>query len=308
MDARFDSLLTLKGTAVGRSDVTDAENSSPLEPHRRMSIVTRRLGRTLFAFGWIGLGLTHFVFRDFIAGRAPGWPEGWPGQAAFAYLTGTAFVLSGVAVLSGKWARKAAVLTGILVAAWALARHVPVLAGAGLFAPEWTHAGKAFLFLGAALAVGASFAAKDGNRRSDPRPPGTLDRFGPLVALVAASAFLILTGIQHFLHTPFVAGLIPRWFPGDPVFWTRSTGVALIGGGVGMLVPATRAWAALLAGSMVLSWFFIVHVTREVGGVGDGVAVHEVLVVAGVLFLLAARPDESPLDEGSTAVEGASSG
>jgi uncharacterized membrane protein YphA (DoxX/SURF4 family) len=97
--------------------------------------------------------------------------------------------------------------------------------------------------------------------------------------------------MQHFKFTAFVASLIPGWFPGDPVFWAYFGGVALITGGLGLLVPRTARLAALLSGTMIFSWFFIVHVSREFAGVADDISVFEALADAGLLFLLAGWRD-----------------
>ncbi len=247
------------------------------------------LGHRLFALGWMGLGLTHLIVGDFVAGRAPGWPTGWPGQLAVAYLTGAAFIVAGAAIFAGRRARETALVTGGLIAVWALARHFPILAGSDFLTPAWTQAGKAFVFTAGALAVAGSVQLEGEGSGSHAMSPtqALLSRIGFPFALLAAAGFHIMTGIQHFIYAPFVASLIPGWFPGDALFWTWAAGVALIAGGAGLLIPWTRSWAGILTGSMLLSWFFIVHVNQEITGAGDGLAVHEVLVVAGVLFLLA---------------------
>jgi len=89
------------------------------------------------------------------------------------------------------------------------------------------------------------------------------------------------------MHTEFVASPIPTWFPGDAVFWTYFAGVALMSGGIGILIPQTARLAALLAGLMVFSWFWIVHIPRTFVGVSDSIAVFEALAVSGIAFVLA---------------------
>jgi hypothetical protein len=81
--------------------------------------------------------------------------------------------------------------------------------------------------------------------------------------------------------------LIPAWFPGNAVAWTRFAGVALISGSVGLLIPQTARVAALLSGIMVFSWFWIVHVPRSLGGVSDRIAVYEALAVSGIALVIA---------------------
>jgi uncharacterized membrane protein len=108
-----------------------------------------------------------------------------------------------------------------------------------------------------------------------------------MLGRVCLGIFLIITGIQHFLFTPFVASLIPDWFPGDPVFWTYFAGIALIAGGTGLQNPRTAPLAALLSGLMVFSWVWIVHLPRALGDVTDKIAVFEALAVSGIAFVLA---------------------
>jgi uncharacterized membrane protein len=245
------------------------------------------LGRTFFAIALVGLGLDHFLFQDFILGRAPAWPEPLPGKLAWAYVTGAVFMAIGIAILAGKWARQAAILGGGLIFGWALLRHVPVAAGSAFLSPDWTKAAKALWLVGGSLAIAATFPPLENIRGSSFRKLMNLDQGFFLAARISLGLFLVLTGIQHFTFTTFVASLIPPWFPGNPDAWTYFAGGALIAGGAGLLIPPTARWAALLSGLMVFSWFFIVHVSRELAGQADGIAVFEALATAGVLFLLA---------------------
>ena len=113
-----------------------------------------------------------------------------------------------------------------------------------------------------------------------------LDRAFLLTARICVAPTLVLNGIQHFVFPQFVASLIPAWFPGNAAFWTAAGGALLIAGGIGLLIPRTARLAALLSGLMIFSWFFIVHVSREIAGVADGIAVFEALLTAGLLFVL----------------------
>lgn len=241
---------------------------------RRLAVV----GRFFFALALAGLGVEHFIFNEFVTGRAPGWPQGVPGGVAWAYVTGVVFVATAAAILLGSRARSAALVAAGLIVGWALLRHIPVLIDEAFLCPAWTRAGKALVFAGGALAVAATF-------------PGGRTPDGPSPLIIAGRVclglFLVITGIQHFMFTRFVAQLIPPWFPGDPVFWTYFAGVALIAGGVGLFVPRTTLLAALLSGLMVFSWFWIVHIPRTLLSVSDGIAVFEALAVSGIALVLA---------------------
>lgn len=245
------------------------------------------VGRLFFAVGFIGLGLQHFLLRQFVTGRAPAWPESIPGGPAWAYVTGAAFVVMGAALIVGKGARLAAVFGGVLIFLWALIRHIPIVVTDSPLAPSWTQAGKALTFFGGALAIAGTLPSVKSRWLT---PISKLVNLrGELVTLgrVCLGVFLVITGIQHFMYTEFVASLIPQWFPGDAVFWTYFGGVALIAGGTGLLLARTAPLAALLSGSMVFSWFWIIHIPRTFASVSDGIAVFEALATSGIAFVVA---------------------
>jgi uncharacterized membrane protein len=235
----------------------------------------------------MGLGAEHFIFQDFMTGRAPAWPEAVPGGLAWAYATGAVLILAGMAILFRKGARAAAMVVAGLVFVWALLQQIPVVATVPFLSVPWTHAGKALMTVGGALAVAATLPAIWSGR--DSRLEKAVNLRGELIVVgrVCLGIFLLITGIQHYVYTEFVASLIPEWFPGDAVFWTYFAGVALIAGGIGLWIPRTARLAALLVGLMVFSWFWIIHVPRTFLDVSSAVAVFEALFVSGLAFVLA---------------------
>lgn len=236
-----------------------------------------QLGRSFFAIGVIGIGVTHFVFGRFTLGRAPAWPDGWHGEAAWSYATGALAILFGVAVLLDRHVRALAPMIAALIAVWALARQVPLLFTPPFLGGAWTAVGKSLTLTGGVLAMIAGTAA-----------PTRTDARALRFATVAFAAFLVIAGVQHFLFTSFVASLFPSWFPGDPRLWSRAAGVALGAIGFGLLVPRTAQTAALLAGAMIFSWFWVIHLPRLLTSPSDTVAVFEALAFAGLGFVLAA--------------------
>lgn len=200
------------------------------------------VGRTFFAVALVGLGLEHYLFGDFITGRAPAWPKAVPGRLVWAYATGAFFVGTGAALLSGKWARPAAVSAAALIFIWALLRQIPVLATDPLLSGAWTQAGKALTFFGGLLAMAATFPRTTvGPNLLQSVVNGRREYI--VAARVCLGTFFVITGIQHFMYTEFVASLIPAWFPGDAVFWTYFAGVALIAGGIGLFIARTAQLA-----------------------------------------------------------------
>ena len=112
-------------------------------------------GRYFFAIAIIGLGIEHFIFQDFIIGRAPAWPDSIPGKLVWAYLSGVIFILIGLAILLRIKVRLVSVLAGTLIFLWALLRHIPVIASDTFLSGAWTSAGKALTFIGGFLVIAA---------------------------------------------------------------------------------------------------------------------------------------------------------
>jgi uncharacterized membrane protein len=245
------------------------------------------IGRIFFAIAFLGLGVEHFVFQEFVTGRAPAWPESLPGRTAWAYVSGITIAACAAAILFGRMARTAAMVLAVLIFAWALLRHIPVVAMSELLSADWTRAVKALAFTGGALAVAATWPQQLATRQT--RIVRMLNHdYGFIVAArVCLAVFMTVCGVQHFLYTEFVASLIPQWFPGDPVFWTYFAAAALFAGALGLLYPRTARLAALLTGVMIFSWFWIVHVPRVSVSVSDKISVFEALAMAGIAFILA---------------------
>lgn len=253
----------------------------------RYATGVQTVGRLFFGLGFVGLACTHFIFRAFTTGRAPVWPAPMPGGTLWAYLSGTAFLLIGLAVISGKQVRPTIFGTAAVIFAWAFVRQLPVAAADGVLASTWTHAGKALTLIGGlCVTAGASPFVEESVARRFAR---VINLEMPFITVgrCCLAVFLLITGIQHFLYTEFVATLIPEWFPGNAVMWTQFAGVALISGGVGLVVARTARLAALLVGIMVFSWFWIVHLPRALMSVSDGIAVFEALAVSGIALMIA---------------------
>jgi uncharacterized membrane protein len=231
------------------------------------------IGRLFYAIALLGLGAEHFIFGEFVTGRAPAWPDGVSGKLLWVYISGVFVILAGLSLVIHRLRREAMIGLAFLVFAWALIRHLPIIAGDEVLAGSWTRAGKALAFLGGSFAVAGTLPPMKS-------PFITLGRF-------CLGSFLIVSGLQHFKFTAFVVTLIPAWIPGDATLWTRMAGVALIAGGSGLLVRRTAPVAGVLVGLMIFSWFWIVHLPRTFVSVSDGIALFEALAFSGVALLVA---------------------
>jgi uncharacterized membrane protein YphA (DoxX/SURF4 family) len=246
------------------------------------------VGRLFFAISLAAFGVLQFLFGDFVAGRAPAWPAGVPGQLVWACGTGALFVAIGAAIALDKKAREAAFVSAGLVFVWAFLRNVPVALADKVYGGAWTSLWKGLVLVGGALTA-ASLVK--------PNPAFVW------AGRVTLGAFMISSGIQHFLFAPFVKTLVPAWIPPDQSFWTYFAAVALIAGGAGLMVPRTTRLAAALSGLMIFLWVLLLHIPRALGAPdaaqvqNEWTAVFEALAFSGIAFMLTrvapARPERA---------------
>ena len=60
---------------------------------------------------------------------------------------------------------------------------------------------------------------------------------------VAAAIFFVAAGVNHFVNPDFYRKIVPPGF-GSPAVVVAISGVAEIAGGIGLLIPQLRRWAA----------------------------------------------------------------
>lgn len=245
------------------------------------------VGRFAVGLALVAFGTANFVVGDFVAGRAPAWPAGVPGQLVWAYVTGLVLVATGLCLVTRRWPVRATLVAAALIGAWAFIRQLHPALIEPQFGGEWTKLGKALTFSGGLVGVAGSFMlASNEATDADIHLAWTMRALGRL----SLGAFLVASGVQHFLFTPFVATLIPAWIP-NPIFWTYFAAVALIAGGIGLVIAATSRLAATLVGLMVLTWLFVLHIPRgiAINNQNEWTAVIEALGVSGIALSLVQR-------------------
>jgi uncharacterized membrane protein len=235
-----------------------------------------RFGRLLFAISVVASGIYQLVTGRYVnlvpvnPAHVPPWQP---------CLLGVVLILIGVGLLILRTVSAAAVTLAVLLLVlffgFSLRAALPQ-ASAGYV---WVDPLMILAILGG---VGLAACRHDGS--SLDRVFEALARFAPW----ALAAFLAYCGALHFPYAKYVAGLIPPWIPAH-MFWTYFAAIALIAGGIGVLVPQTARLAATLSGIMLFSWFFLVHIplainTHTVSEVSRG---FQAVQDSAVAFMLA---------------------
>lgn len=261
------------------------------------AIDIEKTGQVIFATGLVFFSALHLIFGKFVAGRPPEWPPDLAGQLVWTWISAVILLATGLATLIGKKARHMLIISALMVFVWALLRQLPIVAAHLNWGSELTKAGKALTLVGGLLTAASSMPPEKQGAGSWPLPLINQTGYFMSIGRFCLGTFMIICGIEHFTLFEFVKQLVPAWIPGS-TFWTYFTGIALIAGGVGLMVEKTAALAAALSGLMIFTWFLILHIPRAIAASGidtnEWIAVCEAYTFSGIAFMLAGRkPQES---------------
>ena len=226
-----------------------------------------RIGRLLFALSVILSGIYQLATGRFVNLVPVQPPLSYPWLP---YVLGALLVLIGIALLVPRTVPAAAITLAVLLLILFFGFSLRVALPQASTGYVWVDPLMILALLG-----GVSLAAA---------PTQKATRFTSW----ALAAFLIYCGAAHFPYANYVASLIPPWIPAH-MFWTYFAAIALIAGGIGVLVPRTARLAATLSGIMLFSWVFLVHIplainTHNAGEISRG---FQALSDSAVAFMLA---------------------
>jgi len=227
----------------------------------------------MFASSFLVLGMLCIIYKDFVVGRPPEWPAAFR-IPALGYITGAMLMVCAIVILLNRYVIQAALCMATLILLLSVSRHL------FSFTDTWINAFKSIALLGSCLIIAA------GKNYPSSTQPVLHNSNLLLTGIFMLAAFLLICGYAHFKYAPFVDALIPAYIPFHS-FWTYCCGICLFAGGTGLLIPVTRRSAALLSGTMIIGWFFLLHIPRflaDTSNKSDLLGVCESFAFAGIFF------------------------
>lgn len=154
------------------------------------------IGSIIFGIAFIGTGLQHFIYLQFVKTLVPAY---MPVQIFWAALTGAAMILAGISFIIRRYTNLAALLLSIMMVGFILLIHIPKLRSATHDINTWIRAVQDIAILGTALMLTAK---------------KSLNKAG----LYLYALPILLLGAAHFIHPGLIIPKIPRYFPIKMIF------------------------------------------------------------------------------------------
>lgn len=249
------------------------------------------IGRVVFALAFAALGLLSLFSRDFASVWQPV-PDGIPGRAFLALLSGAVMVIGGAGLLTRRMQVPASFVMMVYTLLWLLALHVPRVVMAPLHEVTWGGCAEIVMLVAASWVLYASAATSDDR----PYVAALSGAHAVRVARVAFAVALPLIGLEHLVYAKETADMVPGWLP-YRMGWACFTGVAHIAAGLTIALNVLPRLAATLEAWMmgaftVFVWIPMVMATPSQRFAWTGLMISAVITAAG--WIVAASYREVP--------------
>jgi len=245
-------------------------------------------GRIFFGIAIAVMGLITIYYSDFPYMLIPPKHAWIPGLAVLARVSGGLLIVAGGCIVVEKKPRTVALLLGTVLLLLCCFYFIPyqfMVSANYMHFGDWENAAKELALAGGALAIAGCCSAYNENQLT--RLLGKLIPFGAILFSLTIISF----GIDHFLFAKEAADYVPSWVPFH-LFWMYFTGTALIGAGIAIILKIKTVLAATLLGSMIFTWFIILHLPRIIASpavdmASEVTSAFIALAYSGIAFVIA---------------------
>ncbi len=247
-------------------------------------------GRIFFGVAIAAMGLLAIYYKDFPYMLVPPDHSNIPGIIILTYISGALLVVAGVCIVFVIKIRPVAVVLGSVLLMVFCFYYVPyelIVSKNYMHFGEWENSEKELALAAGAFVVAGCFSGNNENALTR-----LLSRLIPAGAIVF-SLTMICFGISHFLYIQGVLEYMPLWVT-HRMFWGYLAGVGLIGSGVAIILNIQRRSSAFLLGTMIFTWFVILHIPKVVVAApadleGEIPSAFLALAYSGIAFVIAGR-------------------
>jgi len=245
----------------------------------RTTIQLSDFGRIFYGLSISGLGILTVYQQDFPYMLIPSKHSWIPGLTEVAIVFGAFLIFCGAAITFNKKAKSVANILGIVLLLIFCFYFIPYQFSVSknfLQFGDWENAAKEL-----ALSAGAFLVAGRYSKNK-------LFRFGAILYAITILSF----SIDHFLYAQEAVGYVPSWIP-FPLFWMYFCGAALAAAAVAILLKIKIRLAAIMLGSMIFTWFIILHIpyvieaSSKAARLGETASAFLALAYSGAAFLIA---------------------
>ena len=223
------------------------------------------IGRIFYGIAITGIGFLTIYYRDFPYMLIPPEHSSVPGLVMLAYISGAILMLAGVCIVFEKKAGAISLLLGsvlLLVFCFYFVPYQFIASSNYMHFGDWENAAKELALSSGALVIANCFSQK--NENPFIRLVGKLVPVGAILFSITIISF----GVDHFLFAKEAADYVPSWVPYH-LFWMYFTGTALLGSGLAIILKIKPRLAATLLGTMIFTWFVILHIPRVIASSSD---------------------------------------
>jgi len=249
-------------------------------------------GRIFFGVSIVVMGLLIIYYNDFPYMLIPQNHYWIPGLVVIAYVSGALLVVAGTSIVFEKGIRSSSLMLGsilLLIFCFYFIPYQLIFSKNNMHFGDWENAAKELTLAGGALVIAGCYSEK--NNDSLLR---FLSKLIPL-GVIFFSITIFSYGVNHLLYAKQAADYVPSWVPFH-LFWIYLAGAGLLASGIAIILKIKVRLAATLLGSMIFTWFIILHIPRVIvssyADMGDEVAsAFLALAYSGIAFVIVQHLD-----------------